>query len=98
MLDEMTTDAQAAILLDEAQHSDRAHRLALQVGGYATGLSGSLVDGDEAVKVSHAFMATLQRIGADLIAQHNAGTIALQDHPDAFRLVSYLTGHVDQFN
>ncbi|WP_265332960.1 hypothetical protein [Oerskovia douganii] len=42
-------------------------------------------------------MATLQRIGADLIAQHRAGTIHLPDHPDALRLVAYLSGSLDQF-
>ncbi|WP_225220725.1 hypothetical protein [Oerskovia merdavium] len=93
----MTSDTQAAALHGEARHSDHAHQLALAVGGYSPGLSGSLVDGDEAVKVSHAFMATVQRIGADLIAQHRAGTIHLPDHPDALRLVAYLSGSLDQY-
>jgi hypothetical protein len=97
MLDDMTTAAEAEALRQEARHSDRAHHLALRVGGYATTRAGTLVDGDEPVMVSHALMATVQRIGADFIDQHRAGTLNLDDHPDALRLIAYLTSSTDQF-
>ena len=89
--------AVAAGLREEAEANDQAHGATLAVGGYTSGACPTLTGGDEPAEVSHRFVASAQRLAADLIEMDHAEAINLDAWPAAAEFVAYVTGEANQW-
>ena len=84
-------------LREAAEANDAAHLAVLATGGYTSGACLTITEGDEPAEVAHAFIATAERLAADLLEMDAQEAISLSQWPAAARLVANVTGRVDQW-
>lgn len=90
-------DDAVAGLREDADANDEAHTATLAAGGYTSAACSSVTEGDEPAEVAHAFIATTERLAADLLEMDAQEAISLSQWPAAARFVDYVTGQVDQW-
>ena len=95
--DPACVDAVAAGLREDADANDEAHTATLAAGGYTSAACLSVTEGDEPAEVAHVFIATTERLAADLLEMDAQEAISLSQWPAAARFVDYVTGQVDQW-
>lgn len=88
----------AAQLRQDAEQAEEAHAATVRAGGYTSGVCPTLVMGDEPTEVSHRFLATAQRVAADLIEADHIEAVNPDAWPAAAEFVAYLTGEADPWN
>lgn len=89
--------AVAAALRATAEADEEAHASTLAVGGYTSGASPVITEGDEPAEASHRFLAAAARLAADLIEMDHTGAFNLHTWPATAEFVAYVTGEADQW-
>lgn len=84
-----------AALRQDAEEAEEAHRATVRATGYTSGPSPTAILGDAPTEVSHRFLATAQRLAADLIEADHVQGVNLDGWPAAAEFVAYLTGEAD---